>query len=114
MPSSRWLIAAFCFDTLSPSAFFSFKCHRWLKAIMPIYRLECILRFYDGRSGSAVDGRNIQAVSPMEAIAIAKNYDCNKPSMVLSLASLYNSSQDIIWSFRSDISLHSSSKPATK
>ena len=71
---------------------------------MPTYRLECILRFTDGRSGVAVDGRNIQADSPLEAIAIAKLYECNKPEMVLSVASLYNTTQNIIWSFRSDLS----------
>ena len=70
---------------------------------MPTYRLECILRFTDGRSGAAVDGRNIQAVSPVEAIAIAKLYECNKPAMELSLATLYNTSQNVIWSFRNEI-----------
>ena len=70
---------------------------------MPTYRLECILRFTDGRSGVAVDGRNIQAVSPVEAISIAKLYECNKPKMELAIATLYNTSQSIIWSFRNEI-----------
>ena len=70
---------------------------------MPTYRLECILRFTDGRSGVAVDGRNIQAVSPVEAIAIAKLYECKKPKMELSIATLYNTNQSIIWSFRNEI-----------
>ena len=70
---------------------------------MPTYRLECILRFTDGRSGVAVDGRNIQAVPSAEAIAIAKLYECNKPKMELSIATLYNKGQNIIWSFRNEI-----------
>ena len=70
---------------------------------MPTYRLECILRFTDGRSGAAVDGRNINAASPTEAIAIAKIYECNKPAMELSIATLYNTSQNIIWSFRNEV-----------
>ena len=70
---------------------------------MPTYRLECILRFTDGRSGVAVDGRNIQAVSPVETIAIAKLYGCNKPKMKLSIATLHNTSQSIISSFGSKI-----------
>ena len=78
---------------------------------MPTYRLECILRFTDGRSGMAVDGRNIVAVSPAEAIATAKLYECNKPAMVLASATLYSKNQDKIWSFQSDYASQMISKP---
>ena len=71
---------------------------------MPTYRMECILRFTDGRPGVAVDGRNIEASSPADAVAAAKLYECKKPAMTLAAVTLFDARQVKIWSFQSDLS----------
>ncbi|MCJ2009378.1 hypothetical protein [Methylobacterium sp. J-092] len=78
---------------------------------MPIYRLKCILRFLDGRAGCAIDGREIQAKSPDDAIALAKLYAAPNPTMELLSESLSGPSGAIIWSLRSDIAPRMDFKP---
>ena len=69
---------------------------------MPTYRLKCVLRFLDSRAGCAIDGREIEAESPNDAIALAKLYASPNPSMGVLSASLSGPSGAIIWSLRSE------------
>ena len=69
---------------------------------MPTYRMECVLQYLDGRSGPTIEGRNIEAASPGEAIAKAKAYRCERPTMWMSAVSLFGPSNSIIWSLRAE------------
>lgn len=69
---------------------------------VPTYRLKCILRFLDGRASCAIDGREIKAESPNDAIALAKLYASPNPIMGVSSALLSGPSGAIIWSLRSE------------
>ncbi|MCJ2110501.1 hypothetical protein MKK64_04650 [Methylobacterium sp. E-025] len=73
-----------------------------LRTNVPTYRLKCVLRFLDGREGCAIDGRDIEAESPEDAIALAKLYDCPNPAMGLLSAALSGPSGSVIWSLRSE------------
>ena len=67
---------------------------------MPTYRLTCVLRFIDGRAGSAFDTLEIGADGPDEAIRLAKQYQCSTPHMALSVAVLTDPTGTAVWSLR--------------
>lgn len=66
-------------------------------ASMASYRLRRVLRWKDGRSGTAFDSRTIEAVDLDQAILIAKRAEGVAPGFELASCVLSAPSGEILW-----------------
>lgn len=69
---------------------------------VPTYHLKCVLRFLDDRSGCAIDNCEIEAVSPNDAIALARLYVSPNPTMELLSAAVSAPTSMLTWSLRGE------------